>query len=437
MTYNSYIFLIRDDEKDKINNNERKLTISIAGSFDLLMQKYFKNLTFDNKKSLHGFLRTGKFNIQIGDRDFELVFKCYKLKDTIYLDILSNIKKKNENLIIFNHINKTFTEETNDFYKYYIPIISYDFVSEQLGKEAFKYLNIFERKLKKLMFNIYTIRFGKDYWNINKPYAVVNGIKKNANISRKGNVDRNTNYIQQAFFMLDYNSIMEIMFTRYLTDEEKNELNNFLKKEKDLSKLTDKEIRRIIELSSAKNDWERIFSLKIDCADFEKKFDMIRLFRNDVAHCKIINPDEYEFVIKIIKDLIESTDKAINITTTKDFYDLMISITTKRFDSIMVAVAEAMGRIQLPMINNAMIAAAEEVGKIQLPKINNAMIAAAEAINGINFININNSMKAAIEGITKSTIYNNSAYLQENIKNGLISGMTDSLENNNNDIKEE
>ena len=413
MYTNSYIFLKKDDIIKNNNKKNSELSITINGSFDLMLKKYFSDVKLNSKATLRGFLITGEFSLEINEKIYQISFKSYKPKKDLYVDVISNIKSKKENLIIFKYINEIFTSKDNDFNKYYVAIISSDFVSEQLGEKSFKYLNIFERKFRKLMLNVYTLKYSKNYWEINKPQHIVDGIKKNANISKKDNVDKTTNYIQQAFFLLDYNSIQEMIFTKYLTNVEKEELNNILKKENDLSKLSDKEIRRIIELSSEKNDWERIFSTKINCTDFENQLDKIRIFRNDVAHCKIINPTEYNHVIKIIKDLIQSTDIALNMTTKKDFYDVLINTTTERFDSLMSAVNEA-------------------IRGIDFINFNNSMKSVAEAINGINFSNLNNSMKSAIEGITKSTIYNNPTYLQENIKNCLIAGMTDALENNNN-----
>lgn len=312
-------------------------------------QKSGGTIVIKNKKNLYWYIKSIFPQMERIDdsknwykRKYKVQYKCGKyvcdielimtnVVDMFYLDIV--IKGKTENQIV-----KCFEEITDKinksgFQEKYIDIISYDAVSEYYCNKVFPKLNTLERNLRKLLFNIYTVNFGTDY------YSATITEELQAQIKEKINKDpgKNTSeYLRETykvsgsqgieirrmknfFYSLDYSDIQKILFIPHWNESDESAKNEFLEKNKDLSKVSDKELREAFSKYIPKSDWSRFFSDKITICDIEVLIKKIQIYRNRIAHLKFFYREDYAEFNKIMNRLNEAIVKAIEITEEKDF----------------------------------------------------------------------------------------------------------------------
>ena len=118
---------------------------------------------------------------------------------------------------------------------------------------------------------------------------------------------------------MEFGDIQEMLFTPRWTSLDEQAKCAFLDEHKDLSILTDAELRSVIADITPKSDWDRFFSDKLSGIDFKGIIESIRDFRNKVAHCKKITKEEYQNCLKMIEQLDDAILKAIEATEDKDF----------------------------------------------------------------------------------------------------------------------
>lgn len=197
-------------------------------------------------------------------------------------------------------------------------IVSYDAISEFYCNKLYPKLNELERHLRKLLFNIYTVNFGRDYYRTTFSAEIQSKAKEI--IRAKGNSNRKEmTVLQEFFYSLEFGDIQEMLFTPRWTPLDEQAKCAFLEKHKDLSILTDAELRSVIADITPKSDWDRFFSDKLSGIDFKGIIESIRGFRNKVAHCKMITKVEYQNCLKMIEQLDDAILKAIEATEDKDF----------------------------------------------------------------------------------------------------------------------
>lgn len=217
--------------------------------------------------------------------------------------------------------------------KYYIDIVSYDAISEYYCNKAFVKLNALERNLRKLLFNIYILHFGKDYYSATMVSDLQDKIKgiigssnsKDYQRGIKERYDVSTDLakeivrLQQFFYSLEFGDISELLFSSTWTTIDEEKQRAFLDTNRDLSMLSDEELRNAFKTFTPKSDWDRFFSRKIKIMDAQKLIDEIRRYRNAVAHLKFLYKEDYNKSVKLMLKLNKAILKAIELTEEKDF----------------------------------------------------------------------------------------------------------------------
>lgn len=315
---NSYIFL----SKDKKRNQDNKLIIksSITSIFEKFfnadVDSYLLGEIEDNpeklsKEILDKYNKTtrGKFFHIIDDKKIDVYYKFIKAGDIFYLDITiddikSNIIKCFEN---FNDCFLTKKEFTSD----YITIISYDCVSEYYCNKIYPFLNTFERSFRKLLFLIFTSQFKELYFETTAPKSMIDGTKQK--IKNGNEIYR----IQNYFYSLDIGTLRSYLFDKNWTSIEEKEKEKILNK--DLSKLNSEELKNIIKNIEPKSNWDRFFKNKGFDKDIDNTMKIINGLRNIVAHNKIMNKNDYDLLLKLLKENIEIINQAISVTESVDF----------------------------------------------------------------------------------------------------------------------
>ena len=168
---NSYIFLYKDKtEKEKY---QKKDDNSIILNFPCSVKYYIKK-TFNITKTteiLHFYQYEYETVINLDGLDFQVRFRTFEVLESTYLDIQVTGKTKHQIVLCLEHIHNTLLSSGVE--KEYIPIISYDAVSEYYCNKLYPKLNGLERNLRKLLFNTYIVNFGKSYYErtINLNYS--------------------------------------------------------------------------------------------------------------------------------------------------------------------------------------------------------------------------------------------------------------------------
>ncbi len=343
---NSYIFLEHSSKKTSSHRDEQG------------------NIVFDVGHNVHGFIKSA-FPNSIKDISIIDVFKtkldCFLEEDKnvcdvsfvistvekiTYLDVIVSGKGRSKLISCLEFIQeKLFSSGVR---QYYIEIVSYDSISEFYCNKTYVKLNALERNLRKLLFNIYILHFGKDYYSatmnidLQKKIKGVIGSNNNREYQKRIKELYNVNAdnaeaiirLQQFFYSLEFGDIQKFLFTPSWTSVDKEERQKFLTENKDLSELSDKELRKAFKEFTPKSDWERFFSCKINILEIEKTIDEIRRYRNAVAHLKFFYKDDYLKSNELILELNKAILKAIKLTEEKDFAEKNAMNLCKTFSGI-------------------------------------------------------------------------------------------------------
>ena len=342
---NSYIFLKRSKKEKNTLRKDNAITINLPPSFMSLLKKSFKNIKFDNKNS--DFINSGSIMVKKRKKEIEVQFKYYSVWGNYYLDIIINSSNITTTLNTLNEINETLIAKNNYFDEHYVSIISYDYISEYYCNKLFPFLNEFERKLRKVLFNIYTLKFNLNYYSVIPNKELQDNMEKktkqlNKELNRlnNDNVSGNDGLIKYWFYSLDYSDIDKLLFTKYISSEDESKVQEFLTNNKDLTKIDDNELRKKFELLKSRTDWERFFKNKKIDDNFQEILNKIRIFRNNIDHCKFVGKRKYDECLKLLKQNIESLDTAISVTEEEDFINKNLELQLESIDRISKMLSE-------------------------------------------------------------------------------------------------
>ena len=212
-------YILLKKEKTKKNKNKDENVIVISPSPVELIKKNFEEVTvnkiIDEDKEILRSNWDGKFIVNKTEIIFSI--KQYEKHKLSYLNI--NMKGNNiQNIeIVDEKINNIMTDN-------YIVITSYDSISEFYCNKIYKKLNNFERKLKELIFDIYTFSYGINYYKRNFSDDLKIKVKRLSDKSIATDT-KEVEQLKQSLYELDYNDIMELLFTpKWLEDDERDKL---------------------------------------------------------------------------------------------------------------------------------------------------------------------------------------------------------------------
>lgn len=351
---NSYIFLknpyAKEEETTK-REDDGKVVFIIGKNLYSYIKDAFPSLT---KVDGYGNFYRKKYytDLQYGKVTCTAEFVITEVVDTRYLDVLVKGKTKAQIVKCLEHIQ--FTLLTSGVREKYIDIISYDAVSEYYCNKIYPKLNTLERNLRKLLFNIYIVNFGRDYYkatvdeelqgkikgviNTDSSKEQKNNIKSEYNATSKKEAEE-IERLQRFFYSFEYNDIQKLLFTPSWTNSDAVAKSKFLEEHPDLSELTDEALREAFAKYVPRSDWERFFSKKIDIPDIKDLIDQIRVHRNSVAHFKFFYKAEYDECNTLVNRLNAAIIKAIKITEEKDFSEKNAEILSEALKDVLAGFA--------------------------------------------------------------------------------------------------
>ena len=164
---NSYIFLEKENKNSKIKKyKDNKYYIELSENFFSMLKNTFEDFKEDNVESkLALFYAKGSFKITYNENTNIVLFDCYNVKSNYYLNITIKGTSKSDVISTLEVVNEKLIGKENLFNKRYVSIISYDYISKYYCKKLYPFFNEFERKLRRLLLNIYTLNFEMDYYS--------------------------------------------------------------------------------------------------------------------------------------------------------------------------------------------------------------------------------------------------------------------------------
>lgn len=318
LLHNNYIFLPKTKKEDSSvssKNTGNAIHLNIKKSISSYIKSIFGEPISKDKENIV-FKITYTYEMEIESIKYNVVFTIHNITKYFYLDICVKGEKTSQVINALEYIQDKLVNSTIE--KQYIMIVSYDSISEYYCNKAYPKLNKLERNLRKLLFNTYTVNFGVDYYQNTISQDLQKKIK--GVIQAKGNeenkqIERNKKF----FYSMEFSDIQALLFAKKWTKiDEKNKIEFLLKHEK-LTELPEEELRAAFDEFLPRSDWERLFADKIDNCEIEKMIEMVRLTRNDIAHCKFFYKEEYLSFNESVTILNKLILKAIKLTEEKDF----------------------------------------------------------------------------------------------------------------------
>lgn len=309
---------------------DRTIIIDIGKSVVDYIRKAFPNICQIND-SRDFYKRKYAIELECRTNTCKVEFLYSEVVEIKYLDILVEGDTKANIIECLEKIHdKLFS---TDIRENYIDIISYDSISEYYCNKMYPKLNTLERNLRKLLFNIYILNFGYDYYKATIEKSLQERMKKLIRDDGKREKDKlkeefhtnSSNVIDEIeqlrlfFYSFGYSDFKKLLFTPSWTSTDENQKLVFLEEHSDLSKLSDAELRVAFSDFVPKTDWERFFSNKILIAEVSTIINQIQQYRNSVAHFKFFYRKDYVECSQLVKQLNLAILKAIKITEEKDF----------------------------------------------------------------------------------------------------------------------
>lgn len=314
---NSYIFLPNPYKKRETPKEKKDGVIYVGHSFISYLKSAFPDAVKAPERR-NFFKSEYTYTFEFGGNSIEAKFFIHEVVEKYYLDVVVTGKSKKHVIKGLEYIQAAI--EKSDILKDYIEIISYDAISEYYCNKIYPKLNELERNLRKLLFNIYVVNFGRDYYQKTISSDLQKKIK--SVIQAKGNEERKeTERLQKFFYSMEFADIQQMLFVPHWTEIDERSKDDFLKSHEDLSLLTDEELRKAFSEIAPRSDWERFFSDKMDNDTIQSLIDEIRRNRNNIAHCKFFYQAEYVTCNEAMSKFNKAVKSAITMAESKDFSD--------------------------------------------------------------------------------------------------------------------
>lgn len=312
---NSYIFIPNPYKKKDTPREKKDSVIHVGSSFISYLKSTFPTAVIAPARRSF-FKSEYTYTVELDGNSIEAKFLIHNVVEKYYLDVVVTGKIKAQIIKGLEYIQEAI--EKSDILKDYIEIISYDAISEYYCNKIYPKLNQLERNLRKLLFNIYVVNFGRDYYQMTISGDLQKKIK--SVIQAKGNEERKEiERLQKFFYSMEFADIQQMLFVPHWTEIDERSKGDFLKSHEDLSKLTDDELRKAFSEIAPRSDWERFFSNKMNDDAIQSLIDEIRGSRNSIAHCKFFYQTEYAICNKAMSKFNKAIKSAIAITEGKDF----------------------------------------------------------------------------------------------------------------------
>lgn len=178
---------------------------------------------------------------------------------------------------------------------FYINTI-WDDVSIYYGKALYPKIVNIENLLRKVIYIFMIKNLGSKWVEQAIPKEVRESIQK----TQDKNGDKVHNMLVDCLYSADFIQLGTFFFASYARQLDYQKLIRNLKLTENQTK---EKLDELIEQYEAKSNWERYFSEKIDVENLEEKWRKLYGYRNQVAHSKNIDKDDYDNAMRLIQEL--------------------------------------------------------------------------------------------------------------------------------------
>ena len=339
---NSYIFVYDKDEslsndKDvtfsnsdivEDKTNEKAIVIDMGNSIFFSLKRLFPKAILVETDNEYDRAFRHQYHMETPVRKqgrcyvhIETKIIIHAVQENCYVDIITIGDDKSD---IVSAMEKVHNVLVKSEYRNCI-IITYDSISEYYCNLAFPMLTNLERLLYKLFYNIYVFNYGMEY------YKVIKSEKARATASKHiESGEKERNYMKQYFYTMGFDEINDILFSYHWDDTDDKKYVDYLENNKDLSEISNEELRTTLMKIKPHNEWELLFADKMDGVQMKLLMSQIQKLRNRMVHCKSFSKEDYQNFSVKAKKTIEELNKAIIETEKKDF-------TSKNMENIVLA----------------------------------------------------------------------------------------------------
>lgn len=324
---NSYILLYKHKQNKKnahnINNNKDG-TIVLTTKVDDPVRDYFSECFAEIEKieKITGFYAKYKCRLK-NDKNFSVIIVLRNIKADYYIDVIVSGKTRERIIhkmeLIHSSLNKTNICEEYTF------IVSYDSISEYYCNKMSDVLNELERKLRKLLYLIYTARYRDEYIKYTFVDNLLSPVSKEQVISRlKKQADsKDKRTLEQRFFEeFEYQHYNHLLFFPKWTSVDIQNKEEFFSESQNWEEIDKEKIYQKIKEFLPQSDWERFYSGNVKNSDLvENLMSDIKQQRNKVAHYKTISRQDYMAFMRSANELFTIINDAMELTTTKEFFE--------------------------------------------------------------------------------------------------------------------
>ncbi|KLU65787.1 hypothetical protein DEAC_c24170 [Desulfosporosinus acididurans] len=243
------------------------------------------------------------FSIDMGKKLYFVKYKysCNRNGDTAYLSIEIE-GTPFQCARVLNEVNNLLTKGSHR--KDYNIILSFDGISLYFCNKIYPKFNLFERKIRELIFSILVKTFGAKWYDS----TISNELKEE--MATKG-LKKQSDLIERALYEMTIFQLETYLFAPYREVDSNTVIDNDLS-QAEINKKTKEEIIKILDKCRPRCLWERFFEGSIQISNLQTNLEAIRFYRNCVAHSKYFYKGDYDNCNRLINRLLRQIDRAIH-----------------------------------------------------------------------------------------------------------------------------
>lgn len=247
-------------------------------------QNMLKSIFNDKYKNNQLLLNTSLWDKKAESVDITVGCNIYSRPSNSSIVLSIDDSKKNSILALEYAINRIiYCDSRSDFYI----TKSYDELSQYLSEKLYGYLTSFERKLRRLIYEIVIKSYGGEWFDktFSNQKELHTKISKN---SRKDKIEAIENSLEE----MTYGDLITYLFTEVPNKSLESIINDELAPEK-IESLNKEELVAHIELLRPRSLWDRLFSEDANLSNLQEDIKKIHNIRNKVMHAKTLKYDQF------------------------------------------------------------------------------------------------------------------------------------------------
>lgn len=329
-----------------IRKNVKENEMYLSSVFRSELGDIFSNLTKD------------AFELDLEGNTYTLNYRFSNKKNDVYhlyIEFQASPAKEAE---ILNEVNKKLNGP--DIKKKFNLIVAYDEVSEYYCGKISQKFGKSERLLRELIFLIMIKTFGAEWSKKTIAKEMLDKIKESAGGLGEAQI------IETVLYEMTIAQLEDYLFKPYSGLEKNPELEEEFNKV-DIDELSEIEKANWLKIMQKRSLWDDYFvDYGLNVENMQQDLEIIRKYRNKVAHNKRFSKEDYDYSRKILNDFNKTLSSAISDIEERDFAqtDWRVSYknTVNMISSMMSIFSEEM-RESLNELSKGMIGNMEEMIK--------------------------------------------------------------------------